>query len=54
MKMIYYGFAHNEQRINIVFSPHGALNMGHRPVLGTTENVNKSLKLKMYRSHFPK
>ena len=28
-KKLYYGFAHSDQRMTIIFSSHGALNIGH-------------------------
>ena len=28
-KQLYYGFAHNDQRMTIIFSSRGALNIGH-------------------------
>ena len=53
-KKLYYGFAHNDQRMTIIFSSHGALNIGHWSILSSQENLNKSLRLKMHKTHFLK
>lgn len=45
---------HNDQRITIIFSSHGVLNIGHWSILSSQENLNKSLRLKMHKIHFLK